>query len=194
MKVLQKENNGVLEAYRRWRHTRGYGVHSPFAYDMVKEVVRPERGYAFYGYEEIDNYLYNGKSDTRLPHVRRHARMLLRLASWLDIRTAYMPNDEPATPYYSALRSARSDMRITSAMADIDRCRLVASSGGFVSLELLQRLVAQPGRVLVLREPPEGWPRAIFEALPSGLMLYSRDAVIVVHRERMQKVAYSIKL
>ena len=54
----------ISETYKRWRHTRGYGVHSPFAYSLVKEVVRPGRKYGHYGYEEIDNSLER----TSLPH------------------------------------------------------------------------------------------------------------------------------
>ncbi|MDE6272422.1 MAG: hypothetical protein K2M31_05385 [Muribaculaceae bacterium] len=36
------------EFYRRWRHTRGFGIHSPFAYRLVTEAIRPARGYAYY--------------------------------------------------------------------------------------------------------------------------------------------------
>ncbi len=41
-------------AYRRWRHTRGFGIHSPFAYRLVKEVVSPSPGYLYYAEEEGD--------------------------------------------------------------------------------------------------------------------------------------------
>ena len=34
--------------YRRWRHTRGFGVHSPFAFRLVTEAIHPPRGYAYY--------------------------------------------------------------------------------------------------------------------------------------------------
>lgn len=40
--------NSLFSLYKRWRHTRGFGVHSPFAYRLVTEVVRPPRGYAYY--------------------------------------------------------------------------------------------------------------------------------------------------
>lgn len=39
---------GLFELYRRWRHTRGFGVHSPFAYRLVTEGVRPSRGYIYH--------------------------------------------------------------------------------------------------------------------------------------------------
>ena len=32
----------------RWRHSRGFGVHSPFAFRLVTEAIRPPRRYAYY--------------------------------------------------------------------------------------------------------------------------------------------------
>lgn len=53
----------LLSLYKRWRHTRGFGVHSPFAYRIVKEVVHPPRGYAYYaelrpGMDRIERIVY----------------------------------------------------------------------------------------------------------------------------------------
>lgn len=39
--------------YKRWRHGRGFGVHSPYAYRMVTDVLRLPRTYAYYDYAEI---------------------------------------------------------------------------------------------------------------------------------------------
>ncbi len=38
----------ILNKYRRWRHSRGFGIHSPFAYRIVKEALYPQRGYQYY--------------------------------------------------------------------------------------------------------------------------------------------------
>lgn len=38
---------------RRWRHSRGFGVHSPSAFRLIREVLRPSRRYVFYAYAEI---------------------------------------------------------------------------------------------------------------------------------------------
>lgn len=44
-------NAGIMfEWYKRWRHSRGYGVHSPSAYRLVMEVIRPSTLYAYYAY------------------------------------------------------------------------------------------------------------------------------------------------
>lgn len=44
---------GLLKSYRRWRHRRGFGVHSPSAFSFVGDVVRPARGYGYYAYPTL---------------------------------------------------------------------------------------------------------------------------------------------
>lgn len=44
---------GLSRWYKRWRHSRGYGIHSPFAYRMVREVLCPPRGYAYYAESQL---------------------------------------------------------------------------------------------------------------------------------------------
>lgn len=71
---------------RRWRHTRGYGVHSPLAFRIVKECVRPDRRYGFY----CDSYL-----DFEYHGDRRglgRARMIIRLLHLLRPVHVWIPN------------------------------------------------------------------------------------------------------
>lgn len=58
---------------RRWRHTRGYGVHSPLAFQIVKECIRPDTRYGFY----CDPYLDFEYHDDR--QGLRRARLIIRL-------------------------------------------------------------------------------------------------------------------
>lgn len=61
----------------RWRHTLGYGVHSPLAFRIVKECIRPDDLYAFYADSRID-------STFAADHQRRKSvRMLVRLVHQL---------------------------------------------------------------------------------------------------------------
>lgn len=48
MSVLQK----ISRSYKRWRHGRGFGIHSPFAYTFITEVLR--QPYAYYAYSVLD--------------------------------------------------------------------------------------------------------------------------------------------
>lgn len=180
----------AVEAYKRWRHTHGFGVHSPFAFDLVTTVVRPGSCYAHYGYEDIDNSIVR----TSLPDSRRHARMLLRLAAFLDVRSAFLPKDAYSPPFRAALRAANSGMWLTSAMAEIHKCQLVCTTADFVPLHTLCEFLKHSGAIISIRALPEDWCRTLFDALPEGLMLYSKDAAIMVNRPGMQKISYSIRL
>lgn len=62
----------LADSYRRWRHSRGFGIHSPFAYTLVTEALYPRRGYSYY--METDPRL-----DSAHPAVSRRARAIYRL-------------------------------------------------------------------------------------------------------------------
>lgn len=68
-------------AYVRWRHSKGYGIHSPFAYRFVTDVLNP-KSYGYYAYWNIDELL-KGKenSDYRLIH---RVKFIIRLAIFLN--------------------------------------------------------------------------------------------------------------
>ena len=55
---------GITDWYKRWRHGHGFGVHSPYAYRLVRDVLRPGRGYAYYAYADIDRMLNGRRSAT----------------------------------------------------------------------------------------------------------------------------------
>lgn len=59
----------------RWRRSKGYGVHSPLAFRIVTECIRPPRGYAFYADDVIDAK-FSGQ-----PDEKRLERMKIRLAN-----------------------------------------------------------------------------------------------------------------
>ena len=42
---------GIVSQLRRWKRSRGFGVHSPFAYHFITEVLRQK--HAYYAYERL---------------------------------------------------------------------------------------------------------------------------------------------
>lgn len=78
----------MLKYIGRWRHTRGYGVHSPLAYRIVKDCIRPDRNYAFYSdaYLEFE-YINDRKS-------LKNANMALRLINLLRPKRIWMPGGD----------------------------------------------------------------------------------------------------
>lgn len=75
-----------LKAPLRWWRTRGFGIHSPFAFCFVSEVLR-ER-YAYYAYERIGRLVAEHGRDDRLSFSG--AKTLFRIAARLDCREAVL--------------------------------------------------------------------------------------------------------
>ncbi|MCM1021663.1 MAG: hypothetical protein NC343_05140 [Muribaculum sp.] len=77
---------------RMWRG-RGFGIHSPFAFYFVNDVVR-ER-YAYYAYDRIDAIARDVRAENKLVQpcmliTPKGARFLFRLACCFDVRAAIM--------------------------------------------------------------------------------------------------------
>lgn len=84
--------------WQRLRHSRGFGVHSPFAYRFIREVLR-ERC-AYYAYADVDTLA------AAWPGGRAGARLLLRLCVWRRPSLVAVCGDEPAAS--AAVSVARS--------------------------------------------------------------------------------------
>lgn len=85
------------EWLRRYRGSRGYGVHSPSAFRIVTEVVRAPKGVVYYGEERLATM-----PDAYGRDLER-ARLLLRLAAMLQPSQVWMAGKAP-----SVLRDALS--------------------------------------------------------------------------------------
>lgn len=77
---------GITEYITRWRHTRGYGVHSPLAYRIVKDCLYPDWAYGFYCDAYID---YEFRNE---PRKGKHARKLIRLINLLKPKRVWIPD------------------------------------------------------------------------------------------------------
>lgn len=72
--------------YRRLRTSRGFGVHSPFAFDFITKVLR-DRDSFYYAYPEIDSLCGKNRRDIKIDNLLFHqtdfeqqeARMLFRI-------------------------------------------------------------------------------------------------------------------
>lgn len=118
---------GVLTRWRRWRHARGFGIHSPFAYRLITYTLR--QPYAYYAY-------------SRLPERRQ--RLLYRVALAFGCRTPLAVGIDKAME--EALRLARGHhhakgphdfIAIDAARADRDRmadatARIVAGTPAII--------------------------------------------------------------
>ncbi|MDE6006760.1 MAG: hypothetical protein K2G67_04330 [Muribaculaceae bacterium] len=174
---------GFAEAYKRWRHTRGYGVHSPFAYRIVRRVVRQSPGYRYY-------------IESDLPEMsraeRREVRQLIRLAAELDIRSAAIAPQLPES-YAKALHEVRSDMSTDVLTGHPSGHQLIIGYADLWPTEVCTRILNSPSlKALWIKNPPAGHAPALFNALSEGVLFIGKNAILVIPHPGMQKVAYSV--
>lgn len=77
-------SGGLLQVIQRLRHAHGFGVHSPWAYDVVRHVLPDSRIYGWYAYPAIDKFF--GRR-------RRQGRMVYRLLAFLDPASVRVDGD-----------------------------------------------------------------------------------------------------
>lgn len=105
----------LLKAPLRWWRSRGFGIHSPFAYVFVDEVVRNR--YAYYAYAPLRRAVKN--SGRRLKCEKKSHRqisypaacMLHRLGARLDLRNALVVGHTDGVAE-SALCHIHTDFRL----------------------------------------------------------------------------------
>lgn len=83
---MQKVTNPLVWL-ARFRHRRGYGVHSPFAFRFITDVIYESHPY--YAYRELDSRL---PLPMRL-RQRKGLHLLLRVANHLQPDTIVLPRD-----------------------------------------------------------------------------------------------------
>lgn len=83
---MQKVTNPLVWL-ARFRHRKGYGVHSPFAFRFITDVIYEQQPY--YAYKELDAQLPFSKRFRE----RRGLHLLLRLANHLQPKSIVLPKD-----------------------------------------------------------------------------------------------------
>lgn len=167
----------LSERFRRWRAGKGYGVHSPLAFRLVRNVVRPPRDVIYYGEERLELEAPEG---TPRSDVRR-ARLLLRLVA--ELQPAYVWTS-PGLPdiFMEAIRLAGCVVRIfdgrvfPDGLADADMA--VVDSIYIKKKDLLRFL--KHGRALVGFDVPKRFFAMFGSAMQGGVMLDGSGSLIAV--------------
>lgn len=179
-------------SYRRWRHTRGFGVHSPFAYRLIRYAVRPRPDYAFYADSDLEeDAVTSGCSG----HELKRARRLLRLAATLGFLNAiiYLPDERECfvSLCEQALKAADSRMVVSRDPELLREARFFWTDACFTPPETLALWLAFPNAVLLLENAGDFEAHVLFKALPEGVMLVGRNRLLAVHKPGIMKVSYT---
>ncbi len=182
-----------FKAYVRWRHYRGFGVHSPFAYTLVTMAVNPG-DYGYYGYSRIDNVILR-PGFKGYPHARNDARLLLRLLVQLGSRRLLVPEGLPAM-CAAAEGAGISCLRFKEGKPNtLPKAHpgdfLVATPGQPPIEQIEERLKA--GTAVLALSPSEECVDAMYKACERGLIFHGVRLLLAVPREEMAFVAYTMK-
>lgn len=122
----------------RFRHKRGFGVHSPFMFNLILNVIR-DKGKCF---------VYPGdfEKDSKSGHrERKTLRLLFRLNSYLNVRNIHCFGAD-AVKVGNYLRnvpeSARIEINVPEISGDIDFIYIGRNAQRFLSPEDLSRMLA----------------------------------------------------
>jgi hypothetical protein len=107
----------ILIRLKRFRYRCGYGVHSPFAYNFITNVIYEQTPY--YAYRELEHGKRNGcgRKEKGSGRSKKVNRLLFRLVNWAQPSTIVDGGRSPLTSDY--LRAAKKETRYV-ALASAD--------------------------------------------------------------------------
>ena len=172
-------NHASLKDYiRRWRHTRGYGVHSPLAFSIVKECIRPDKRYGFY----CDAYLdFEYHEDRR---GLRRARMIIRLLNLLRPSLVWMPDSDKRIA--TAIRMIMPKMRLSTHRECPKDADFIISFNRHDAVRSWKKMDNQEECGMLIFGKDDPIPES------STLEIESIDFRIILRRTGMQKQKYDI--
>lgn len=191
----------LWKSYLRWRHSHGFGVHSPYAFSFVENVVRPGC-YGFYSYEDALGYL----EDDEIHHHRliRLIEFFIRLTFFLKSRRIICLSDEGKSNDYISRASdiAARSLKLEIILSSGKNLRLMEGDLLIISpeennLSTLDKAVneAVTRGVAVCSVRPGKELRNLMErSLERGLLINSPYMMILIPRREMAYVAYDMKI
>ena len=181
----------MIRWYLRWRHSKGFGVHSPYAYRFVEDVLK-EGHYGYYSYEELFRYLKPDEiHDSKL--VRR-VRFIIRVSIFLKTKRIVAAGTAGRVAELSAKALKISFINIKKEGIVKFREGDFLIMGGKVTPSLFIEEAIKK-RIPVFAINIDQKSREILERpLDRGLLLTDKNKLILIPREEMAYVAYNIKL
>lgn len=176
----------LRERYLRWRASKGYGVHSPLAFRIIGNVIRPPRDVIYYGEERL----------AALPAswtLIRQARILLRLVA--ELQPAYVWCS-PKLPeiFIDAIRMAGGVVRLYDGATfpdDIDRADMVVLYKARLTKQRLAKLMKRDVTVIGFDLKPQ-MLNYLESAFAGGVMLDGVKSAIAVNSPKDAPHNYKI--
>lgn len=176
----------------RFRHRQGYGIHSPFAFSFVTDVVY-ESG-AYYAYPELDRLWQQARRSGLTPLRRKDCRLLLRLANYVRPVQAVVVGLGPQSVEMACMRAGSRHTIWTAEGCSAD---LVVAMKGWEhrAVELLERV--NPGGMLLLygvgrnADSRRAWQQ-VLQQLAAQVSFDLYDWGVVCCRPELQRQHYVV--
>lgn len=165
----------LSERIKRWRASKGYGVHSPLAFRIVKTVVRPGREYSYYGEERLS-------LGRETPLLTRRARLLLRFVAELQPSYVWVSPDMPEV-MKEAIRLAGGVVRLYDGDLypdDYDKADMVVVYGKGLKKAHLRKVMTA-GKSLIGFDIGDRFTAWVAELMAGGIVFDAAGSVMAVN-------------
>lgn len=171
----------------RLRHSYGFGVHSPLAFRLVEDVLRPGR-YAWYGYHDIEIALLRESDSLPRRYRRSSARLLLRLASFCGVESVWISSATPSLR--ASLKAAYSRMAfLKGKLAPAD---MIVLPHGVENPDTLARAVDCARKAMLVFAPRPCDAAGLCSCASHGILLAGRRYIIYLPSDTAQLMCYDI--
>lgn len=179
----------IGNSYLRWRHSLGFGVHSPFAYNLVKTAVSPG-DYGYYGYDLIDDVLLSPDTE-QSRHIKKDARLLLRLLVALGSNRLFLSHSSAAAFHAAAEGAGVKCLPLSSRKESPQKGDFVLIEGNSCDVGSVSKLLKEGVAVMAIGSPSQ-LTDCIENGISHGVVLTGTRIVLGVPREEMALVKHSM--
>jgi hypothetical protein len=174
--------------FTRLRHRKGFGIHSPFAYQAVGEVIAPPSTYTYYSTQ----HLFDECERKRVAaDTRRMADILFRWCARHNVTTARVtPSLHPILK--DCIKAANSKTRFTTITPSGESALLVTTKND-VSIEDLLQIMAHEEAPVVIGIGYPGIDISHRLLRDKGILFYSRNEILFIPYAKTAFVKYDIE-
>lgn len=180
---------GVFGSYKRWRHSKGFGVHSPYAFRFISDVINPGE-YGYYQYSALEALLV--KNNLYSPQNFKNMALLMRTIYFLKTKRII------ALPSISGNAKILADSSKTSYLSLKDNHSvkfregdLLMISGSLENEKIIEEAIIS--NIPVLSIQPDINVRKILEKQwLTGVLFNWKNKLLYIPRQDMAYVSYTL--
>lgn len=168
----------IFSSFQRLRHKYGFGIHSPFAYHFITEVLNQRHGY--YAYAQLHH---------------KHERLVFRVALYFRPGRVVLMAPELASASVSlAMPAAIIGNQTDTDLCDRDLAVCDAASADPRAVDtLLTAVKCRNLPAIILNHSKINNLQAFLEQLPHGMTFDNhRDAIIIVPRPTLPRQDFAV--